>query len=103
MRASTRPSSKAARGPGGFDDDVDALAVRERPHVLEPLLRRRAGQVVDAIRAHRAGEIEPRRRRANRDDRRRAGKPCQRNRAQADRAGALDDDALAGSESRRAR
>ena len=74
--------------------------MRQRAHLVEALRGGRAFQIVDVVRAHRAREIQPRGRRADRDDRRGAAEPRQRDRAQADGAGALHEHAVARAERR---
>ena len=95
---------EGARGPGGFDDDVDALAVRERPHAPP-------GALPATCRSGRARDRRPSRRARSS---RAAGAPIAMiveappSRASAivlkpDGAGALDEDAVAGTEAPRAR
>jgi hypothetical protein len=83
-------ASRACR----FDYDVDPFAVRQRLDRFQPLTGRQGRHIVNVVRAHRARKIEPRGRRADCDDRRGAAESSERNRAQADRAGSLDEDGV---------
>ena len=75
---------------GSFDGDVDTEAGREVARSARVAARRRAGDVDDDVCAHCGGKRQPIRRGAEGDHARRSRKLRQRNHAQSNRPGSLD-------------
>ena len=90
------PSSTARADPAASMTTSKPFAVGERVHRVAPLFGRGRVEVEDVVGAHPARQVQTRRRRADRDDRRRAAEPRERDGAQADGAGALHEHAVAG-------
>ena len=81
---------------GGFDHDIDALSAGALANRLQPFLRRRRAECKHLVGAHLPREGQSRRGIAHGKHGGSPGQSAERDRAQANGADALDEDAVAG-------